>query len=433
MLRPANITVRRGHVVVHVQNTEDLPAVLAALDSPKTTGLAGDAAVIETLAACSQRLLDAAGRALPQLRFRGLRDVLFHNRGRLSSTDCKFLGDLNTTFGLLRHLPMSELSERSSSIAGRLAPCDPSSDALGVLSDIDLLQEQDPWATASSIGLSASGRSKVGFSASSGASATPSSGLYGGIASSVGSADLVADPWGSWRKPASTLSSTPNIEPFVAEVHNYDDGPSLGAVGLLTSPSAADAATEPNYTAAAPLVPSSSGLRVPCLGCETACARISFFEDKIAHLYEEASVSGDGPRPGAVGFLSPSSATAAASAPSLDILRSTNVQNENVPFHTESKNQEEVVAANRVVVQQVAFEDQVLVPLYCVRGCGPLSLGSGSGEGSCDACLAFLEESDVLTCVECYYWLCSSCAGRIRADSARRDDDTDDDTDDDVT
>jgi hypothetical protein len=209
------VTVRQGHLLVHC-DPGSLPAVLDSLAS--SGSVEGDAnSLLSVLAEASSSVLSAAALRSPDARLRGLRDVIFLNRGVLDAGDLRLLREINTAYGLLRHRGLSDIVASTLRITSKLGLAQPlTHDA------VDHVFLNDPWAAA---------------------------------------ADL------------HTSSST-SAAPFVSSDEDLCGGHLPHGQG-----------SEPPSGVGGPST-TSSVLRAACIGCETANARIDFFEAKIWHLSE---------------------------------------------------------------------------------------------------------------------------------------------------
>lgn len=112
---PSALCVRRGSVLVHVNDPAMLSATIAALDSPPQHPTSEH----DHIAKAADILMQAVGRVAPEIRF--LRDAAFLGRRALDSADHKFVQTLNSAYAMIRHLPGAELEKRAARIAETLA------------------------------------------------------------------------------------------------------------------------------------------------------------------------------------------------------------------------------------------------------------------------------------------------------------------------
>lgn len=114
---PSAVCVRRGEVVVHVNEASLLPQVVASLSTVQPE-MRADTVVI--LASAADVLLQHASACAPERKFRSLRDVLYFFLEQLSAQDSKMLQLVNASYSLLRHMSHCEILNRCNRIAAEL-------------------------------------------------------------------------------------------------------------------------------------------------------------------------------------------------------------------------------------------------------------------------------------------------------------------------
>ncbi len=101
----APVSLVRGQVKVFVNDLTTLEKVIKALDGDR----GGTFGHLEALAAASGAILDAAATCFPDARIRGLKDVVYHGRGKLQDKLRKKIEALNSAYSFLRHTAASEV------------------------------------------------------------------------------------------------------------------------------------------------------------------------------------------------------------------------------------------------------------------------------------------------------------------------------------
>lgn len=108
-MSPPRFTVRLGHAVVHTHSADDLSAALSRL-APVPAHETG--ALLPRRATYAADLLQAAAHAMPAKKARSLRDVAQILRGSAPREECRLVEQINAAYGLLRHVPLSEVDDR---------------------------------------------------------------------------------------------------------------------------------------------------------------------------------------------------------------------------------------------------------------------------------------------------------------------------------
>ncbi len=115
----AHVCIVRGDVEIFGNNSDCWGQVLQELGlshSSRARKVYGD-----SLALAPKEILDSAGRALPNTKLRGLRDVLHSFRHVLSASLARFVREIYASYALSRHLTDIELLGRAHGIALALA------------------------------------------------------------------------------------------------------------------------------------------------------------------------------------------------------------------------------------------------------------------------------------------------------------------------
>jgi len=105
-------------VLMHINDPSHLEQALEAMrEQPRCD----DAAYILSLASAADRVQQAASEVFPRATLRSLRDVLFHARGKLPSSELRWLQQLNSAYSFARHSTPLGVQARCGEVVRMLA------------------------------------------------------------------------------------------------------------------------------------------------------------------------------------------------------------------------------------------------------------------------------------------------------------------------